>query len=175
MADEDNPFLSDDASARGLEDERSSIPEGFFSGQYRNAATFAADPANADGQSANLPWVALGPRNVGGRIRCIARIQVNTATLYAGSGFGGLWKTENRGDTWRPISFFLPAHPTREISPPIGAIGICRRTPSTVYVGTGEPVSYMIPGTGLYRSTDSGVTLRRTRPGRHRHDRRQPL
>ena len=72
------------------------------------AASFAADPANADAQSANLPWVALGPRNVGGRIRCIAQDPINTATLYAGSAFGGLWKTENRGDTWRPIGFFLP-------------------------------------------------------------------
>ena len=159
MADEDDPSQFDDADARGLADERSSISEGYFRGLYRSAASFAADPANADAQSANLPWVALGPRNVGGRIRCIAQDPINTATLYAGSAFGGLWKTENRGDTWRPIGFFLPAPATREISPPIGTIGICHRTSTTVYVGTGEPVPYKPPGIGLYRTIDGGTTF----------------
>ncbi|MGH6923620.1 MAG: WD40/YVTN/BNR-like repeat-containing protein [Propylenella sp.] len=156
MADEDDPLFSDDADARGLAEERSAISEGFFQGLYLDAATFAANPANADAHSANLPWVALGPRNVGGRIRCIAQDPINTAALYAGSAFGGLWKTTDRGDIWTPISFFLPAHPGREVSPPIGAIGICHRTPNTIYVGTGEPVPYKPPGIGLYRSTNGG-------------------
>ena len=163
MADEDeaNAFLSDDARARAEDDERSAVSEGHFSSLYRSAALYASDPVHGDAQSANLPWVELGPRNVGGRIRCIAQDPINTATLYAGSGLGGLWKTDNRGDTWRSISFFLPPHlphPPREISPPIGAIGICHRFPLTVYVGTGEPVSYMVSGTGLYRSIDGGAT-----------------
>ena len=89
----------------------------------------------------------------------MAQDPVNTATLYAGSAFGGLWKTDNRGDTWRPISFFLPAHPNKEATPPIGAIGICHRTPDTIYVGTGEPVPYKPPGIGLYRSVDGGRTF----------------
>jgi hypothetical protein len=159
VADADDPSQFDDPDARGLADLRSAISEGYFSNRYRHAASFAADPANADGGSANFPWVALGPRNVGGRIRCIAQDPINTATLYAGSAFGGLWKTENRGDTWRPIGFFLPAFPTREISPPIGAIGICHHTSTTVYVGTGEPVPYKPPGIGLYRTIDGGLTF----------------
>jgi hypothetical protein len=159
VADADERSLLDNPDARDLADIRSAISEGFFSRVYRAAANFAANPANADALSPNLPWVALGPRNVGGRIRCIAQDPINTATLYAGSAFGGLWKTENRGDTWRPIGFFLPAFPAREISSPIGAIGICHRTPTTVYVGTGEPVPSKPSGIGLYRSIDGGTTF----------------
>ena len=166
MADADERSLLDNPDARDLADIRSAISEGFFSRIYHAAANFAADPANADALSANLPWVALGPRNVGGRIRCIAQDPINTATLYAGSAFGGLWKTENRGDTWRPIGFFLPAFPAREISPPIGAIGICHRTPTTVYVGTGEPVPSKPSGIGLYRTIDGGLNIPGTRPRR---------
>ena len=177
MADEDDPaFLSDDPDARGLDGRTQRGFGRLFRGLYRAAASFAANPANADAQSANLPWVALGPRNVGGRIRCIAQDPINTATLYAGSAFGGLWKTENRGDTWRPIGFFLPASRRREISPPIGAIGICHRTPTTVYVGTGEPVPYIVSGIGLYRTIDGGVDIPGARRGgQRRHDRSRPL
>ena len=141
------------------------------------AASFAADPANADAQSANLPWVALGPRNVGGRIRCIAQDPINTATLYAGSAFGGLWKTENRGDTWRPIGFFLPApahaERFRRRSAPSGYATAC---PRPCMSGPVSRCRTRSPGIGLYRSIDGGATFQRTRRGgQWRHDRRRPL
>ena len=53
-------------------------------------------------------------------------------TFYLGSVGGGVWKTENSGRTWYPIS---------DEGIPIGSIGAIAVAPSNakvVYVGTGE-------------------------------------
>ena len=53
-------------------------------------------------------------------------------TFYMGSVGGGVWKTENSGRTWFPIS---------DKGIPIGSIGaiaVAPSNPNVVYVGTGE-------------------------------------
>ncbi len=58
-------------------------------------------------------WVEKGPRswnrtsgwNPGvGRITCIGIAPVDTTVIYIGSPGGGLWKSENSGVTWTPLS-----------------------------------------------------------------------
>src|SRR5437867_2991514 len=61
-----------------------------------DAINHAAVPARADG--AAQPWVPMGPRNIGGRIRALAQDPGNANTIIAGSGFGGMWKTEDARD-----------------------------------------------------------------------------
>src|SRR5712671_4726200 len=159
MADDESTTM-DNAEARArAELDRGGIPLGFFWGRYRDAAAHAADPVRRDPDTANLPWVAMGPRNVGGRIRTLAQDPINTATIYAGSAFGGLWKTANGGDTWRPLGAFLEGAAHKELAPPIGAIGVCHRQPNNLYVGTGEPVAPYFPGIGLFFSSDGGATM----------------
>ncbi|HYK59801.1 MAG TPA: glycoside hydrolase [Bryobacteraceae bacterium] len=71
-----------------------------------------------------------------------------------GSVGGGVWKTENAGRTWYPVS---------DQGIPIGSIGAIAVAPSNsniVYVGTGESDirtqhSY---GIGMYKSMDAGKT-----------------
>ena len=142
-----------------------SVNAGLFSDLVDEAAIHAADAARRDARATDLPWITLGPRNVGGRIRCMAQDPLEPRTIYAGSGFGGLWKTVDGGDTWRPLNSFLEpdADPARDkdVALPVGAIGICHRSPQTLYVGTGEPVVSKFSGTGLYRSTDGGATFDR--------------
>jgi photosystem II stability/assembly factor-like uncharacterized protein len=116
---------------------------------------------------ADLPWVPMGPRNVGGRIRALAADPRNPATIYAGSAFGGLWRTRDAGDTWDPLEDFRPAGDPdpRRIALPIGAVAVAPSDPGTIYVGTGEPVvapglrdpEAFVPGNGLYLSTDGGA------------------
>ena len=149
----------DDPEARATEDVlATSIPTGFFGSTYDDAIRHAGSAANRDNSTA---WAAMGPRNIGGRIRAIEQDPINPATLYAGSAFGGLWKTENSGDTWQALGSFVEGAGNKITAPPIGAIGICRRDHLTVYVGTGEPVGYKFAGSGLYRSRDGGANFQR--------------
>jgi len=69
---------------------RLGLPEGY----YRAALA----PSLAHVQAATAlpgapPWRALGPRNIGGRIRDLVQAPLTPATLYAGSASGGVWRT----------------------------------------------------------------------------------
>ena len=67
---------------------------------------------------------------------------------------GGLFKTENCGESWNPIS-------DGQISTgSIGSIDVSEADPNIVYVGTGSAAirSNVIIGRGAYKSTDAGRT-----------------
>jgi photosystem II stability/assembly factor-like uncharacterized protein len=75
-------------------------------------------------------------------------------TFYMGSVGGGVWKTENSGRTWFPIS---------DTGIPVGSIGAIAVAPSNasvVYVGTGESDirSQNSYGIGMFKSSDAGKT-----------------
>lgn len=106
---------------------------------------------------AGMPWVSIGPRNVNGRVKCIAVHPTDAAVVYAGAASGGVWVSRDSGQSWRAL------WDTQE-SLAIGSLAICRDTPTTVYAATGEWTpgygpSY--PGAGVYVSTDAGVTWTR--------------
>lgn len=169
-------LIGDDPERRELDEARRFLVDRtLFRGVLDETLAHAADPARADVPPAPLPalpWVPLGPRNIGGRIRALAQDPRTAAVLYAGSAFGGLWKTTNAGDGWTPLDNFSPPAAASQALP-IGAIGIAPSTPSIIYVGTGEPVvgttfnaalpngffEYYYPGSGLYRSSDAGQTF----------------
>jgi photosystem II stability/assembly factor-like uncharacterized protein len=90
----------------------------------------------------------------GGRSFAVAGNANQPDTFYFGSVGGGVWKTENAGHTWFPIS---------DEGIPIGSIGAIAVAPSNanvVYVGTGEPDirSQHSYGNGMYKSMDAGKT-----------------
>jgi photosystem II stability/assembly factor-like uncharacterized protein len=100
-----------------------------------------------------LKWRDVGPLR-GGRTYGVAGHADQPDTFYFGSVGGGVWKTENSGRTWNPIS---------DEGIPIGSIGAIAVAPSNanvVYVGTGEPDirSQHSYGIGVYKSTDAGKT-----------------
>src|SRR6185437_15133057 len=106
-----------------------------------------------DSLLAGLQWREVGPLR-GGRTYAVAGHADQPDTFYMGSVGGGLWKTENAGHTWYPIS-------DRGI--PIGSIGAVAVAPSNanvIYVGTGEPDirSQHSYGIGIFKSTDAGKT-----------------
>ncbi|MGA7522888.1 MAG: hypothetical protein WBW84_10420 [Acidobacteriaceae bacterium] len=102
---------------------------------------------------AGLHWRDVGPMR-GGRSFAVAGVPSQPDTFYFGSVGGGVWKTENAGRTWVPIS---------DEGIPIGSIGaiaVAPSNPNVVYVGTGEPDiraqhSY---GIGMFKSVDAGKT-----------------
>jgi len=100
-----------------------------------------------------LQWRDVGPMR-GGRTYAVAGHASQPDTFYFGSVGGGVWKTENAGRTWYPIS---------DEGIPIGSIGAIAVAPSNaniVYVGTGEPDirSQHSYGIGMYKSLDAGKT-----------------
>jgi photosystem II stability/assembly factor-like uncharacterized protein len=122
-----------------------SLGLGIFAQQVRTAGQFAANLLSG------LVWRDVGPMR-GGRSYGVAGHANQPDTFYFGSVGGGVWKTENSGRTWVPIS---------DEGIPIGSIGAIAVAPSNaniVYVGTGEPDirSQHSYGIGMFKSSDAG-------------------
>lgn len=102
----------------------------------------------------DLGWVPRGPANVAGRTRgLILWPEDPQNTWYAGSVAGGVWKTTDKGESWRLLT---PDFPNLATS----TIAICQSQPEVMYVGTGEGFYNLdaINGTGMFKSTDAGET-----------------
>ncbi|MFN8221418.1 MAG: hypothetical protein U0S12_14945 [Fimbriimonadales bacterium] len=92
--------------------------------------------------------IADGPYT--GRVSAIA---ITANTLYVGGADGGVWRSDDAGATWRPLTDFMP-------TTSVGAIAIDPTNPSTLYVGTGEAnfANHSRYGVGIYKSLDGGET-----------------
>ena len=96
---------------------------------------------------------AIGPAVMGGRISAVDAVESNPHIIFIGAASGGVWKTLNGGQTWKPI---FDENDTISV----GALVINQQNPDIVWVGTGEGNlrnSAMV-GRGIYRSLDGGVT-----------------
>ena len=168
MSNGDESSLRDDPATRASKDlSQLGLPSvAVLSGVLDDAINYASDPVRTDPLA--RPWVPIGPRNIGGRIRTLAQDPRNPNTLYAGSAIGGVWKTEDAGDSWEPLDLVprpAGAGNARQ-GLPIGAIAVAQSNPRIIYVGTGEPtgVAHNVQsadypqGVGLLRSSDGGAT-----------------
>ena len=101
----------------------------------------------------DLRWRNVGPTR-GGRVTAIAGVRSQPCTYYMGATGGGVWKTENCGTDWTPISDGQIATGS------IGSIDVSESNPNVVWLGTGSAAirSNVIIGRGVYRSTDAGRT-----------------
>ncbi len=123
---------------------------------------FAQAPQNMGADDYNkifkpVKWRSIGPFR-GGRAVAGSGVVGDPKTYYMGTTGGGVWKTDDMGQSWRNISdgFFKTGT--------IGAIAVSESDPNVVYVGTGEhPVRGVMTsdGDGVYRSTDAGKTWKK--------------
>lgn len=137
--------------------------------RFREARFLSGMPAGPE-----CAWLSVGPRNVNGRIKSLAVHPTNGQVLYAGAANGGVWKSIDGGESWRPTMH-------AEASLAIGAVAVDPASPDTVYAGTGEPLVYfstsggLLPpgsetlawwyeGTGVLKSTDGAATWAPTGP-----------
>ena len=106
-------------------------------------------PANA---YKDLKWRSVGATR-GGRVTAYSGVRQQPFTFYFGGVGGGVWKTDDAGITWVPISDGQIATGS------IGSIDVAPSNPNHVWVGTGSAAirSNVIIGRGVYKSTDAGT------------------
>lgn len=116
-------------------------------------------PARAK-NDASYQWNWLGPDNVGGRTRDMIIDKDNSDLLVVGSVSGGIYRSTNRGRSWKKTSQPLENN----------AIVCMEQTgDGTMFFGTGEGnFTYLgngkssgVIGDGVWRSDDKGVTWSR--------------
>ena len=100
-----------------------------------------------------LKYRLVGPHR-GGRVTAVTGIAGEPHTFFMGTTGGGLWQTEDAGETWDNVSdgFFAVA--------PVGAVDVADSDPTVIYAGTGSgcPRGNISIGRGVYRSRDGGAT-----------------
>src|SRR5210317_74765 len=100
----------------------------------------------------SVEYREIGPFR-GGRSAAVAGVPGNPNLFYFGATGGGVWKTENGGETYENISdgFFGGS---------IGAIAIAKDDPNVIYVGGGEVTirGNVSSGYGVFKSVDAGKT-----------------
>jgi len=128
-------------------------------------AQSAKDTTDLDNYFKPVKWRCIGPFR-GGRSNCATGVVGNPAVYYMGTTGGGLWKTEDMGNTWRNISdgFFKTGS--------VGAVAVAESDPNIIYVGMGEHAVRGVmthSGDGVYKSTDAGKTWKKIGLGLTQH------
>ncbi|HEX6322410.1 MAG TPA: hypothetical protein VFZ36_01690 [Vicinamibacterales bacterium] len=98
-------------------------------------------------------WRSIGPLR-GGRSIAVSGVKGRPQEAYFGAVGGGLWKTTDGGENWAPVT---DGH-IRSAS--VGAVAVSESNPDIVYIGMGESCirGNIMPGDGMYKSTDAGRT-----------------
>lgn len=121
--------------------------------QRRRAQEQPTDNKSSSGSSmlGILRFRSVGPASYSGRIADFAVNPENPSEYYVGTASGGLWKTQNKGTTFKSIFDGQPVFS-------IGALAIDHKNPFVVWVGTGENNSQrnLAYGDGVYKTTDGG-------------------
>jgi photosystem II stability/assembly factor-like uncharacterized protein len=117
------------------------------------APAYASTPVPQSVLMSKLAWRSIGPY-IGGRVVAVTGVVGHANLYYAGTVGGGLWRSTDEGVHWENISD--GTMPTS--SPSIGAVAVAPSNPDVIYAGTGECDirSDVIPGDGVFRSTDAG-------------------
>ena len=114
------------------------------------------------GEKAAGKWEFLGPGNIGGRTRALLIHPDTPRIRWAAGVSGGVWKTEDGGQSWRPLADLMPniAVNTMVLDP---------SDPDVLYAGTGEgyfreevrETSLPLRGAGIFKSVDGGESWTR--------------
>jgi len=133
-----------------------------------NRGTFAGQTVFMSGMP---QWVEQGPgpalqgsRANSGATQVVAAHPFNAQVLFAGTVNGGVWKTEDGGHSWRPLTDQFPTLATSAMTiSTLDADGfpVTAATPTdklVIYVGTGTRSSFRDGGeaVGILKSTDGG-------------------
>jgi len=133
---------------------------------YKFAATKGRN-AQQVARNSNGNWQELGPKmwsnqngwNPGiGRVNFIYEEPGNQNTIYVGTPAGGLWRSEDAGQSWTPLTDQLP-------SMGVSGIAVDPANPEIIYIATGDRDANDYNGVGVLKSIDYGVTWQTTGMG----------
>ncbi|MDQ2890797.1 MAG: glycosyl hydrolase [Gemmatimonadota bacterium] len=98
-----------------------------------------------------MQWRSIGP-NRGGRSIAAAGSASRPLEYYFGAVGGGLWKTTDGGQSWKPVT------DGQLRSSSVGAVAVAESNPDVVYIGMGETDirGNIMQGDGVYKSIDGG-------------------
>ncbi|MCG6956916.1 MAG: glycosyl hydrolase [Gemmatimonadetes bacterium] len=102
---------------------------------------------------AGMRYRMVGPFR-GGRVTAVAGIPDEPNTFFLGGTGGGVWKTDDAGQHWHPLTdAFLTAGA-------VGAVAVAPSDANVLYVGTGSACirGNISVGRGVWRTTDGGET-----------------
>lgn len=102
-------------------------------------------------QLRGMQWRTIGP-NRGGRSIAASGSASRPLEYYFGAVGGGLWKTTDGGQTWKPVT------DGQLRSSSVGAVAVAESNPDVVYIGMGETDirGNIMQGDGVYKSVDGG-------------------
>jgi PKD repeat protein len=115
-------------------------------------------------ERSNGNWALIGPtswQNVNGWNPGIGRVNViteepgNSNTIYVGTPAGGLWRSEDAGQSWTPLTDQLP-------SMGVSGIAIDPSNTNVIYIATGDRDANDYNGVGVLKSNDYGATWQAT-------------
>jgi photosystem II stability/assembly factor-like uncharacterized protein len=100
-----------------------------------------------------ITWRNVGPVVQGGRAVDVIRPADQPHVIYVGYASGGVWKSENNGNTFRPVTDQLS-------SQIVGSLAIDPNDSNVLWLGTGENNSSRSSygGMGVFKSTDGGAS-----------------
>ncbi len=168
-----NPHFAEELRKEGIEEkEESGEANDYMQSKLVNQVTgvlnmadvqAARDQANAMRQSSssktlgsipNLEWQAMGPNNIGGRTRAILCDRADSNLLYMGMVTGGFWRSTDGGNVWNQVA-------GNDSLERLSISSITQAANGDIYYGTGEsfPGGSRLPGNGVYKSTDKGLTF----------------
>jgi len=100
----------------------------------------------------NLKFREIGPFR-GGRSAAVCGVDGNSELFYMGTTGGGVWKTDDAGQSWKNIS-------DGYFGGTIGAVTVAPSDNNIIYVGGGEVTvrGNVSHGYGIWKSVDAGET-----------------
>ena len=124
------------------------LSNSIFAQQAKVSSSLSFDPAIYEG----IKWRELGPFR-GGRSCTVTGVKGKPNLYYFGAVGGGVWRSNDAGQTWGNIS-------DNYFGGTIGAITVAESDPNVIFVGEGEQTlrNNVAAGSGLWKSTDAGTT-----------------
>ncbi|MEM8566611.1 MAG: T9SS type A sorting domain-containing protein [Bacteroidota bacterium] len=137
----------------------SDLSEPDYPNNYQLTELNRQEKSRKSARTASVTWTSRGPANVPGRTRSIVVFEEDASqnSWLAGAVSGGLWFTDDAGQSWVNRTPNLPNLITTSIVRSSSDLNV-------FYVGTGE--SFASPGVtsgsngnGIFKSTDGGISF----------------
>ena len=133
------------------------LPLGYFSNEVNKFKQVYGDyEAKGNWQFVGPDIVPIHPpslyRTGIGRLATLAFHPTNQNIIYVGAPSGGLWKTTTGGNSWENMNT------DQLLNLGVSAILVHPDNPDIIFIGTGDKDGYCVPGQGIWKTIDGGIS-----------------